>query len=445
MNSTCIKHPVKQPLIQIKAWQVYATDGDYCAAALLSFFEYWHNHKLDAKGQTKKKNDVAEMHGDGRVYDESLLQFHTEKELAIGLLGLYRETKINDAICILKNKGFISIHKNPNPRYKFDNTHYYLFHPENVQFYIDNHYPQRHVEDFDGAEMLVKFTKRRQKATHRGGNFTGREGEITSPSGEITGTITEITSEITPKTTTETISSSPVKPDSDEKDRKSLKVVNQTFPEKLDDLVHQISQIASKINFYILNTYRDYFRNHGKQIFKQLALRVSRQEISKEDLSAVFSEMEKNSDFSVLQFLLELVNRSEKYTEHTALVDFISIFSDGMVSNFPAEALAISKLRKWVKEGKFTLLDVEDCFLWMQFCSGRNYDVTLTTVPKAMSGFLQKRKQMPNGRYTVEGFNYYKTKEEKTVEILRNRDYDDDTILEKEKAYKDLVKSLTGK
>ena len=136
MKSTCIKHPGKEPLIILRKWQVEACDGDKCAGLLLSFFEYWHNIKLEQQIKARETNDTAEKHDDGRTQDESLYQFHTEKQLEEGLIGLYGRTKIKEALDLLAAKGFISMHTNPNSKYKFDRTRHFLFHDDAVNEWI---------------------------------------------------------------------------------------------------------------------------------------------------------------------------------------------------------------------------------------------------------------------------------------------------------------------
>lgn len=136
MINSCINHPAKEPLIIIRAWQVNACDGDHCAAALLSFFEYWHNVRLAQAPKSARQNAISEMHGDLGTQDTSLLQFHSEAELEVGLLGLYKKDKIRKTIALLAEKGFISVHSNPNPRYSFDRTRYFLFQEETVNEYL---------------------------------------------------------------------------------------------------------------------------------------------------------------------------------------------------------------------------------------------------------------------------------------------------------------------
>ncbi len=130
MKSSCIQYPADEPILLIRESQVMVCDGNVCAAALLSFLEYWHNIKLEQRRKARQANDIAEKVGDDRGQDEGLLQFHSAEDLHMGLLGLYSRDTIRKAIALLVAKGFISVHKNPRPRYGFDRTHHFLFHPD---------------------------------------------------------------------------------------------------------------------------------------------------------------------------------------------------------------------------------------------------------------------------------------------------------------------------
>jgi hypothetical protein len=136
MKSSCIRHPQSEPLIIIRAWQLRATSGNRAAASLLSFFEYWHNIKIDQSTKNREHNDIAERHGDQATQDISLYQFHSADQLEAGIL-IFKKDAIRDGLKILEGLGFISIHKNPNPRYKFDNTKHFLFHPDVVNGWLD--------------------------------------------------------------------------------------------------------------------------------------------------------------------------------------------------------------------------------------------------------------------------------------------------------------------
>jgi hypothetical protein len=139
MKNTCIPHPPREPLVQIRPWQVEACRGNLCAAALLNFFEYWHNVKLDGQGQARTMNDVSEKHGDPRSQEESLLQWHSTEDLQRGLLGLYGESVVQRSVKELATLGFLSIQKNPNPAYKWDKTNFYLFQVDAVISWLREH------------------------------------------------------------------------------------------------------------------------------------------------------------------------------------------------------------------------------------------------------------------------------------------------------------------
>ena len=174
MKSSCIAHPEREPIIVLRKWQVSACDGNHCAAALLSFFEYWHNIKLDMQAKAAYANKVAVNHGDEPTQDESLLQFHNADQLSEGVLGLYSEKTIRSAISLLVNKGFISVQKNPNPRYKFDQTKYFLFDAKAVNIAC-------------GKNSNIVTANLPEPV----GEIAEPSGEIAEPSGEIAGTITE--------------------------------------------------------------------------------------------------------------------------------------------------------------------------------------------------------------------------------------------------------------
>jgi len=145
-NKSCINHPTKERLILIRDWQIRACEGDYCAASLLSLFEYWHNIKLDKfyknNSQSKKEND--------------LLQWHTTEELKIGLLDLYSDKKIRIAIKFLEEVKFITVHRNPNKKFKYDQTKFFMFHPDEVnQWLVDNNYSTQSVKMPNGSGQNV--------------------------------------------------------------------------------------------------------------------------------------------------------------------------------------------------------------------------------------------------------------------------------------------------
>ncbi len=138
MKSSCINHPAKDPLIIVREWQLHFCDFNYCAALLLSFFEYWHNIKIESSEKAKQCNNTKESHGDPRTQDETLVQFHTTDQLASGILWFYKEDKIKEALLLLESKGAIQSMRNPNKKYSFDNTKHFIFNPDVVNSYLNS-------------------------------------------------------------------------------------------------------------------------------------------------------------------------------------------------------------------------------------------------------------------------------------------------------------------
>ncbi|GEM_PF-6281394 len=189
MKTSCILHPKNEPMIIIRDWQIGFCAGNHCAAALLSFFEYWHNIKLEQRYKNKKANDIAEMHGDGRSQDESLLQFHTEEELEKGIL-IFKKDKIRDGIKSLQEKGVITVTKNPNPKYTFDRTKFFLFNPAVCSEWLKKYYP----EPSEGGKTVCRGTAPEQR------EVADASPKNPSPSPKNRGTlITEITTETSKK------------------------------------------------------------------------------------------------------------------------------------------------------------------------------------------------------------------------------------------------------
>ncbi len=144
-KSSCIQHPKREPLVIIRRWQLQFCKGNKCAAALLNFYEYWHNIKLDIQLKNIKANDIAENHGDKRWHDESLLQFHTLDELVTGINELFSKNTISAANQFLKSLNVISIYSNPNPKYTFDRTQFILFHPEVCNQWLEKHSAEKNT------------------------------------------------------------------------------------------------------------------------------------------------------------------------------------------------------------------------------------------------------------------------------------------------------------
>ena len=76
-QTSCIRHPANARFLKIYQWQLDFCDGNACAAALMSYFEFCHNGKLQQLQQSKTLNDELEKTPQGRTQVETLLQWHT--------------------------------------------------------------------------------------------------------------------------------------------------------------------------------------------------------------------------------------------------------------------------------------------------------------------------------------------------------------------------------
>lgn len=138
-RASCISHPEGERLILVRKWQLEACGKDACAAALLNLFEYWHNIKLEQNTQAKGYNEIAQRHGENSTQIQTLLQWHTTEQLESSILNIFNKRRIQAGIEILVNLKFISVHRNPNPRYAFDKTKHFLLHPEEVRAWLEDY------------------------------------------------------------------------------------------------------------------------------------------------------------------------------------------------------------------------------------------------------------------------------------------------------------------
>jgi hypothetical protein len=203
--SSCIRHPANEPLVIVRKWQLIACEDNACAAALLSFLEHRYNIKLEQRRKAIEANDVAEMHGEARTQNENLWQWYTEEELEAGIF-IYKRTSIRAALALLEKKGFITISNNPNPRYKFDKTRFFIFHADKVNEWIDNYTKNLESQSTVSSKNVgssVNFNSRSGKINGSSLENNGSSVKNESPSleneaqsGENNGTITKISTKI---------------------------------------------------------------------------------------------------------------------------------------------------------------------------------------------------------------------------------------------------------
>lgn len=100
MQIGSIRYPDNDRYIRIHQSLVDACKGNACAAALVRFFEGWHDHHLRQAEYDKSHDKLA------RVVALDGWQYHSNEQLETGVI-IYRITAINDAIKTLVELGFL--------------------------------------------------------------------------------------------------------------------------------------------------------------------------------------------------------------------------------------------------------------------------------------------------------------------------------------------------
>ena len=187
--TTCIAHPANERLVIIRQWQLEFCDGNHGAAAVLSFFEYWHNWKLNSDNYNRKQNNIAEMHGEPRSLNEDIFQYHSYNEISDGILNLYGAKTIGEkTIKILVAKKALSIHANPHPKHHYDKTQYFSFNPDVCNEWLKTSYKQgcgvsAETEEISENRDTVKYPSRRgnnsplngKKSVYKGTEINNKE------------------------------------------------------------------------------------------------------------------------------------------------------------------------------------------------------------------------------------------------------------------------------
>lgn len=198
MKTSCIRYPESNIYLQLHAWMFELCKGNQCAALLIAFFSGWHDWKLKHDSYYRRYNDIAETHGDGRPHIENAYLFFTIEELIEGIMGLYGKKAINEALDFLVAIGIISIHKNPNPRYYFDKTRYFIFYADVCNEWIAEHYPPKTKQNKKKPQPIDY--KEEAKMPHGKGEKALPSSQNGPPSSESNPAITNTTNNTTNKT-----------------------------------------------------------------------------------------------------------------------------------------------------------------------------------------------------------------------------------------------------
>jgi hypothetical protein len=130
------RHP-GDTFLMLRASYVNICNGNLVAAALIHIFEQWHINKIKTREQDRRYRTSNALQTPRDTLMEGLYQWHTTADLERQLMGLGKRDKIQEARAQLVSMGIITEHRNPNPKFAFDKTTYFIFYPESVATYLD--------------------------------------------------------------------------------------------------------------------------------------------------------------------------------------------------------------------------------------------------------------------------------------------------------------------
>lgn len=155
------------PFLIIRACYVDICNGNIVAAGLIHIFEQWHAVKVKNRDQERKNWGQRDPDKISTILIENLYQWHTTEELEAQLFGLGKKDKIQESRRQLVSMGIISEHRNPHPKYQFDKTTFFIFHPEAVDQYLELKNAQRTTAEPEPmAEPQQPMAENRQGGTN---------------------------------------------------------------------------------------------------------------------------------------------------------------------------------------------------------------------------------------------------------------------------------------
>jgi hypothetical protein len=108
MQTSLITYPKADRFIRIHQSILHACQGNACAAALVSFFEGWHNYRLEQIEYTQQMNLMLREIEHAPIIDTTGWQYHTMWQLKRGTMIWKSDDTITAAIEKLESIGFIS-------------------------------------------------------------------------------------------------------------------------------------------------------------------------------------------------------------------------------------------------------------------------------------------------------------------------------------------------
>lgn len=206
-KESCITHPANSKVVVIKEYYIklceeadnYKRADRYCAAMLLSQFEYWMNVKLPNKKQAEFENKLAEKEDLEPTQNESLWVWKTQDDLSEELFNMYSSKKIGHSLKWLVEQEFLLRRK--NPKYKWDNTYQYIINIDEVQNKINdfkNQTSSNTKEDSSSTSKETNVSVERDTMSYSKETNVGYDSDkCRSPERQMSETIPEITTEVT--------------------------------------------------------------------------------------------------------------------------------------------------------------------------------------------------------------------------------------------------------
>lgn len=140
MQTSVLRYPKADRFIRVHESLMVACDRNVCAAALIPFFEGWHNFKRNQKIESALYNAMAQDAGLAPVIDVGGWQYHTFDQLRAGVM-IYAEDAIRAALKLLEAKGFVDTEVPDHLRilHKTGRTGWYLLRADKINEWFDQY------------------------------------------------------------------------------------------------------------------------------------------------------------------------------------------------------------------------------------------------------------------------------------------------------------------
>ena len=153
-------------------------------------------------------------------------------------------------------------------------------------------------------------------------------------------------------------------------------------PEPKKDGNELVREIRKRYNIHKKNKFlNSSFYVYPEQIYNALGKHYNAGRITEEQIQLGFISLCSAVDTSMIQFFL-----NSGLTNHHALMDFISIVNNGIISH-PKEGKGAKMLTGFIENGKVTPNQIEEAWFWM-IQNKKHLSRSLTSIPGILPNFL---------------------------------------------------------